>query len=93
VNVLVICRSDGFLRRHYTRCPVDECITEMVTRFDLWYDPTTWCTKCGDSWSGSELRARPFQRGWRAKAVRVARQLWDRATYGPPSSLDELETR
>lgn len=81
---VVICLPAYWLRREYTRCPVDECITEMVTRFEAWYDPVTWCTKCGDAWSGGELLERPFRRGWRAGAVRVARELWDQATYGPP---------
>jgi hypothetical protein len=90
--VIHISRPDNrFLRRSYRRCPIDECITEQVTRFELWYDATTWCTKCGESWAGGQMFPRPFQRGWRRKAQQWARTLWDRATYGDPPSLAELE--
>lgn len=82
--------DDRFLRRSYRRCPIDECVTEQVTRYELWYDPKTWCTKCGESWSGGEIFARPFRRNWRPEAQRVARALWDRATYGAPPTYDEL---
>ena len=89
--MITICRPDNrFLRRRYHRCPVDECITEQVVRYEAWYGPTVWCCKCGDSWSGGELCTRPFARDWRRDAVRKARRLWDQATYGPPPSFTEL---
>lgn len=30
------------------------------------------CLACGDSWMDGELRERPFERGWRAKAIAEA---------------------
>lgn len=92
-NVIVVCRPDGrFLRRHYLRCPTDECITEQVVRYEEWYAPTIWCCRCGDSWDAEEgLRPRPFRRNWRRDAVRKARALWDRATYGPPPTLADFD--
>ena len=89
---VVVCRPDNrFLRRRYQRCPMCECTTEMVVRYELWHAPTVWCCRCGDSWSGGELHERPFRRGWRDEAVRRARQLWDLATYGEPPTLEQLE--
>lgn len=88
---VVVCRPGGVLRRSYSRCPTCERITEQVTRYEVWYDPQTWCTRCGDSWAGGELVARPFARGWRRDAVRWARALWDAATYGGTPQLAELD--
>lgn len=35
---VVICRpSDRFLRKRYWRCPMCECTTEAVFRYELWY--------------------------------------------------------
>jgi len=88
---ITICRPDNrFLRRRYWRCPIDECITEQVVRYEAWYGPTVWCCKCGDSWGEGGLHERPFARNWRRDAVRKARRLWDSATYGPPPSFEEL---
>lgn len=89
---IVACLPDNrFLRRRYQRCPVDECITEQVVRFELWHGPTIWCTRCGDTWSDGEMLPRPLARGWRRTAQRAARRLWDLATYGPAPTLAELD--
>jgi hypothetical protein len=64
----------------------------MVWRFELWYAPTIYCCRCGDSWDAEEGRhERPFARGWRRDAVRCARQLWDQATYGPPPTVEQMD--
>lgn len=31
------------------------------------------CLRCGDSWKGSEMRERPFERGWRERIVMEAK--------------------
>jgi hypothetical protein len=91
MNVIVCGPDNRFLRRRYQRCPIDQCISEQVVRYELWHGPTVWCCKCGDSWGDGELLERPFLRGWRKDAVRDARRLWDRATYGPAPTLHELD--
>lgn len=89
---VIVCGPDNrFLRRRYWRCTFCECITEQVVRFEVWYDATVWCCRCGDSWAGGELHARPWRQNWRRDAARKARRLWDRATYGPPPSLQEMD--
>lgn len=90
-NAIVCLPSDRFLRRRYQRCSTCECITEQVVRFEEWYAPTIWCCRCGEAWDGEEGRhERPFRRNWRQESVRTARAMWDRATYGPPPSLEDL---
>lgn len=88
---LTICRPDDrFLRKEIRRCPVCECKTEMVARYEAYYDTTVHCCKCGDSWQGGELLERPFARGWRKQAVKAHRRMWDRASHGNPPSVQEL---
>ena len=44
-----------------------------------WYGPDWICAICGDSWCVEGLNPRPFQRGWRQKAIAKAHQLWEAA--------------
>jgi hypothetical protein len=81
--------SNDRLRKLYVRCPMCECITEMVWRDSGWYGDDMMCCRCGDSWCDGELIPRPFARGWRDRAVREHRRLWDLAAHGPgPSHVD-----
>lgn len=89
-GVIVCFASDRFLRKAIRRCPVCECMTEMVERHEAWYGTSTYCCKCGDRWSDGELGPRPFRRGWRREAVQRHREMWDRATFGPPPDLLDL---
>lgn len=82
--------SDRFLRKVITYCPTDECITEMVARHERWHGTSLYCCKCGESWADEGRYPRPFRPGWRAKAVAYHRELWDRASHGPPPTMDEL---
>lgn len=91
IGCVTVCGPDNTrLRKRYLRCPVCECTTEMVTRNDGWYGLVAMCCRCGDSWSGGELRERPFARGWRKRAVARHRRLWDQATHGPDPTFEEL---
>lgn len=84
--VAVICGGGGVDRREILRCPIDECMTEVVVHYSSspYYGPICYCTKCGEYWSDGELAPRPFARGWRRKAQAKARKRWAEATYGPP---------
>lgn len=82
--------DNRFLRKRYLRCPVCECITEMVVRHEAYYGATTFCCRCGDSWQDGELSPRPFSSHWRKRAVARHRKLWDRATHGPAPTLKEM---
>lgn len=68
----------------------DECQTEMVARHERWHGTSLYCCKCGESWADEGRYPRPFRPGWRAKAVAYHRELWDRASHGPPPTMGEL---
>jgi hypothetical protein len=88
---VVICGGGGTYRRRILRCPVDECMTEVVVHYpdSPWYSPTAMCTRCGEKWSDGELAPRPFARGWRRKQQAKHRALWAAATYGPAPDYRE----
>lgn len=88
---ITICRPDNrFLRKEIRYCPMDMCRTEMAVRYEPYYGITMYCCRCGDAWTDGELHERPFQRGWRDRAVRDHRRLWDQATHGPAPTAAEL---
>lgn len=88
---VIICGPDNrFLRKRYLRCPMCECITEMVTRDGGWWGREVMCCRCGDSWQDGELHERPFAPRWRQKAIAEHRRLWDLATHGPDPTFGEL---
>jgi hypothetical protein len=82
--------SDRFLKKRYVRCPVCECTTEMAVRYEAWYGASYYCCRCGDSWCDGEMYGRPLARYWRRDAVQKHRKLWDRATFGPAPTFEEL---
>lgn len=87
----VVCRSsDRLLRKRYLRCPMCQCTTEHVLRFDGVYGLMHMCCRCGDAWSEGELMERPFYRYWRRDSIRQHRALWDLASHGPDPTVDEL---
>lgn len=90
-GVIVCGPDDSFLRKRYLRCPMCECRTETVVRYELWYGSTVHCLRCGDSWCDGELHPRPFSPGWRRKSIARGRRLWDRATHGPAPSLHDMD--
>jgi hypothetical protein len=80
----IVCLPDNSnLRRRILRCPTCQCRTEMVVRAQSWFPVETMCTRCGDSWSDGDIDQRPFERGWRTRAVQAYRRMWAVATYGP----------
>lgn len=89
-GVMVCMANNNFLRKRIVRCPICQCKTEMVARYEAWYGTTLYCCKCGDSWCDGELYPRPFARGWRRAAVKKHRKLWDQATHAGPPPLEAL---
>jgi hypothetical protein len=91
MSTVIICRpSDEFLRKRYLHCVMCQVTTEAVLRFEAWYGVTHYCCRCGDAWTDGELHERPFARGWRDRAVRKHRKLWDQATHGPGPTFAQL---
>jgi hypothetical protein len=45
----------------------------------IWYADHFYCCHCGDGWGDGERMERPFQRGWRERAIKAARGYWDQA--------------
>lgn len=84
-----ICGSPYFLIKRYLRCPICECVTEMVQCWHPWLGSTFGCCRCGDGWDGGtgELLERPFARGWRWRQARAYQQKWLRARHAGPSVL------
>ena len=78
------------LRKRYLRCPSCQCITEMVTQDGGYWGFEVMCCRCGDSWMDGERAERPFERGWRKKAIEQHRRMWDIATHGPDPTAREL---
>src|SRR5688500_10982224 len=80
--------GDGYLcggTYHYVRmvrfCPICERRRRHVLSqpTSLWYGGTPTCCGCGDSWDtdGEGFRnTRPFQRGWRPRAIALAKAHW-----------------
>lgn len=65
----------------YTVCPVCETVTPFVGLTQDWYNTIWICTRCGDQFDVDEGRyPRPFERGWRPRAIRRAVRLWWDAT-------------
>ena len=69
------------LERRIHLCPTEGRRRRFVVRMQLWYGAEWYCLGCGDAWADGELRPRPWARGWRAKAVARARELWAAVAY------------
>jgi len=65
--------------RKRKRCPTCKAVSRFVVVVFEWYDPEQICCRCGERWEGSEMAARPFERGWRKRSIARARQLWKEA--------------
>ena len=89
-TLLHINRPRSWTRRRIEFCPVDGRRTECVVTVYAWYDPKVECARCGEGWSTDGMFPRPFARGWRAAAQRRVRAKWDRATYGPFPTYEEI---
>lgn len=66
-------------------CPLCRRRRRFVSMHQLWYETTSTCCGCGDSWTGGYRDTRPFRRGWRDDASREARRRW--ATAGTRAQL------
>lgn len=76
---IAICGSSFPLRR-VARCW--NCKRRRrVAGVDLgaWYYTRWTCCACGDSWGDGQRMERPFQRGWRPRAIAQARETWQKA--------------
>lgn len=75
---VVICRAPrGIVRRYVMRCWNCETDRRVVSVSQgMFYGSIQYCCYCGDQWSDGERGERPFQRGWRQKAIARARQYW-----------------
>jgi len=66
-------------RKDMERVRVDFCPTckrrrQFYCWFQEWYGWHETCTGCGDAWTDGEMHERPFQRGWRQKAIAGAKE-------------------
>ncbi len=71
------------LKRLVRKCFTCKKRTRHVGEFEDWSGWTIRCCACGDSWQqtmdGWWLTPRPFERGWRKRAVAKAQELWRKA--------------
>lgn len=74
--------GEPFLRRRIAACPIEHKRRRIIGRFQHYYGWEWYCLGCGDRWADGELGERPFERGWRAKAIARHRAMWDRAPSG-----------
>ena len=69
----------GFVRK----CPTCGKRTRQVGELEDYFGWTITCCACGDRWQdgvdGLERCPRPFERGWRKKAIAAAQELWCKA--------------
>jgi len=61
------------VRRHCPTCQKDRYFIQWHTPW-LGWDKT--CLRCGDHWADGELTPRPFERGWRQKAVASVKRFY-----------------
>jgi hypothetical protein len=67
----------AFEARAIQWCPVENRRRRFYGRFQHWYGWEWYCLGCGDRWSGDgEMGSRPFERGWRGKAIARAKERW-----------------
>ncbi len=72
----------AFEARRIAYCPTEDRRRRFVTRAQAWYGTEWTCLGCGDSWCDGERGYRPFERGWRPKAIARARDRWARVPAG-----------
>ena len=73
-----ICNGgEAFEIRRIQFCPVEARRRRFYGRFQHWYGWEWYCLGCGDRWSDDgEMGSRPFERGWRVKAIAKAKGRW-----------------
>ena len=76
-----VCAPATVTFRMVRHCPTCQRRRRFVGDAAVWYGTIwTWCA-CGDSWGDGERLPRPFARGWREQASRLAKKRW---TDAPP---------
>lgn len=86
---MIVCRPSRFPVRRRKKCPTCAKVTRFAGYAYIWYDTDWTCLACGDSWGGGEMHARPFRRGWRAKAQARAAEIWADAGKYSKAQLQE----
>lgn len=78
---VVVCSAPQWItRRRILTCWNCKTKRRVVQIYQgLWYADHFYCCHCGDGWGDGETMPRPFQRGWRDRAIKAAREYWDRA--------------
>lgn len=74
--------GEAFYVRVIRECPAEHKVRRIVGRFQHWYGFEWYCLGCGDRWTMDEFGPRPFERGWRAKAIANHKAMWDAAPAG-----------
>jgi hypothetical protein len=64
--------SKTVAKREY--CPTCKKSRKFLCEFEEWYGWTITCLTCGDQWMDGQRGDRPFERGWRKKAVEYAKK-------------------
>ena len=75
-----VCGGYDCLVRTARHCPTCNRVRPMAGYVAAWYGTTLTCIGCGDTWTDGEQHPRPFQRGWRAKSIGRALEMWRGAT-------------
>jgi hypothetical protein len=79
-DVHVCWSREDWTARRIVFCPTCKQRRRFAGWGQEWYGTIWTCCGCGDAWCDGEMLPRPFARGWRAKSIRKAKALWDRAT-------------
>lgn len=81
-----ICRPATFWVRTVRRCPDCQEVRRLVGFDQIWYGITWTCVGCGRSFTSTEFLPKPFERGWRQRAMAAARERWPQAVaLGSPA--------
>ena len=66
----------AFEERRIRLCPTENRRRRFYVRSQVWYGAEWTCLGCGDRWADGERGYRPFERGWRVKAIADAKRRW-----------------
>jgi hypothetical protein len=79
-GMMFICDGgEKFEVRRIALCPIEHKRRRIYGYFQHWYGWQWYCAGCGDRWADGELGSRPFERGWRAKAIARHKEWWNGA--------------
>jgi hypothetical protein len=80
VGDVIICGPPpGVYIRRIAVCGECKRRHRFIVQWDgAWYGTTSYGS-CGDRWSDGEMWGRPFERGWREKAQKRFREMWENA--------------